>query len=231
MLLLWRPHIVHDGTPQSVLGKDYQDISFVTSDGIRIRGWWIPAGPRELDDPHAVQALGKRTIILCHGLNGDKASDLRLVRDLARRTSTFSRLIFAGMAKATASFAPSATWNGATCLEPSNGCARHHPQESQKIFGLGVGLGSAALIAAAADEDQGQAIDAVAVFAPYDRVTTMIQNLADANDIPTVGWLATHVSLQMAGRAAGNAVGTFPAGAIRGQDRAASASGNRGGTG
>ena len=47
------------------------------------------------------------------------------------------------------------------------------------IFGLGEGLGSAALIAAAGDPNEGQAINAIAAFAPYDSLPGLIQDVAD----------------------------------------------------
>lgn len=51
-------HDRNDGkTPQSY-GLDYQSIEFRSSDGISLKGWYVPAGP------HA-----RGTIIYCHGLN------------------------------------------------------------------------------------------------------------------------------------------------------------------
>lgn len=44
-------------TPQS-FGLDYQAIEFHSSDGVLLKGWYVPAGP----DAHG-------TIIYCHGLN------------------------------------------------------------------------------------------------------------------------------------------------------------------
>ncbi|HEX5411023.1 MAG TPA: alpha/beta hydrolase [Terriglobia bacterium] len=51
-------HDRNDGrTPQSY-GLDYQPVEFRSSDGILLKGWYVPAGP---------DARG--TIIYCHGLN------------------------------------------------------------------------------------------------------------------------------------------------------------------
>jgi fermentation-respiration switch protein FrsA (DUF1100 family) len=51
-------HDRNDGkTPQSY-GLEYQSIEFHSSDGIPLKGWYIPAGP---------EARG--TIVYCHGLN------------------------------------------------------------------------------------------------------------------------------------------------------------------
>jgi uncharacterized protein len=51
-------HDRNDGkTPQSY-GLEYQSIEFHSSDGILLKGWYVPAGP----DAHG-------TIIYCHGLN------------------------------------------------------------------------------------------------------------------------------------------------------------------
>jgi fermentation-respiration switch protein FrsA (DUF1100 family) len=55
----------NDGkTPQS-FGLDYQAVEFHSSDGLLIRGWYVPAGPK---------ALG--TIVYCHGRNRSRVEML-----------------------------------------------------------------------------------------------------------------------------------------------------------
>ncbi len=51
-------HDHNDGnTPQSY-GLDYHSIEFRSSDGVSLKGWYVPAGPK-----------ARGTIIYCHGLN------------------------------------------------------------------------------------------------------------------------------------------------------------------
>ena len=71
----WR-NLYHPGhgitsTPAE-LGLEYEDITFVSEDGLQLNGWWIP---------HA-QARG--TIIHCHGNAGNMSDRVWLVGDLHR---------------------------------------------------------------------------------------------------------------------------------------------------
>ena len=86
----------------------------------------------------------------------------------------------------------------------------NHPNESQKLFGLGESLGAAALISAAADtQSEGQAIDAVAVFTPYDRLSTLIQDTADRNYSTPTGWTINRLILPLAGLQLGTSLQHF----------------------
>ncbi|HET6246847.1 MAG TPA: alpha/beta hydrolase [Tepidisphaeraceae bacterium] len=207
MVLIWRPHTVHAGTPQTLLDRGYKDISFMTSDGLRIAGWWIPAA--SADDPHSMPLPSGRTVIVCHDFGADKASDLKLARDLVPGDFNILAFDFRGHGQSAGQLCTFGDLERRDVLGAVKWVRENHPAESRKIYGLGVGLGSAALIAAAADPGLGRQIDAVAVFAPYDRVSNLIQGLTDAYYVPSVGWIATHVSLAMAGAQLGTPLSTF----------------------
>lgn len=51
-------HDRNDGNTPKSYGLDYQSIEFRSSDGISLKGWYVPAGPN-----------ARGTIIYCHGLN------------------------------------------------------------------------------------------------------------------------------------------------------------------
>jgi hypothetical protein len=60
----------------------------------------------------------------------------------------------------------------------------HAPQACNKLVGLGVNTGAAALIAAAADPGpQGQNIDAIAVYGTFDSLDSTLETIA-RNYIP-----------------------------------------------
>jgi dipeptidyl aminopeptidase/acylaminoacyl peptidase len=76
---------------------------------------------------------------------------------------------------------------------------RHRSAESQKIFGLGVSTGGAALLAAAAEPtDEGRAIDAVAVISTYDSFAKETNDLSRYFLVPPIGWLARSVGIPLA---------------------------------
>ncbi len=66
--------------PPSDVGLHYEDVTFLTSDGIEIKGWFIPA-----EDP-------KGTIILCHGYGTERSDCLAWAKFLRR--GGYSALLF-----------------------------------------------------------------------------------------------------------------------------------------
>lgn len=62
--------------PPSQYRVDYEDVSFVTSDGVRLKGWLLkPSGRR---DPSPA-------IVLCHGVGANRSDFTELAAALARR--------------------------------------------------------------------------------------------------------------------------------------------------
>lgn len=65
-----KKHFIYCGTPEE-LGLKYEDISFTASDGVPLKGWYIP-GTR------------KEAVIMVHGHGADRHEGLRWVRGLHR---------------------------------------------------------------------------------------------------------------------------------------------------
>src|SRR3989344_8059074 len=63
------PRIVSDITPKD-LGLDYEEVSFITSDSIKLIGWWLPS------EAYASAGKPAKTIILLHGYPADKGNIL-----------------------------------------------------------------------------------------------------------------------------------------------------------
>ena len=91
------------------------------------------------------------------------------------------------------------------------------PDAARRIVGLGVSTGAAALLAAAADPSPaGQAIDAVAVYAPYDRLDRAVASTIAPFAPPPLAWLTEHVALPLASLQVGSRLSAFsPADAAR----------------
>ncbi|MDB5291637.1 MAG: alpha/beta hydrolase [Phycisphaerales bacterium] len=201
MALTYRPRVVHPGTPSSLLGAAYEDVSFSAMDGMPLRGWWIPAGRSErTDDRHPGPPWGEQTVILCHGFGADKAAYLRVARDLVPNGYNVLAFDFRGHGESGGQFTTFGDLERRDVLGAVRWVRANHAAQARKIFGLGESMGAAALISAAADGGpEGQAIDAVAVFAPFDRLTDLFQGMADDHFAPSAGWLARHVALPAAG--------------------------------
>ncbi|HZK83026.1 MAG TPA: alpha/beta fold hydrolase [Humisphaera sp.] len=210
MVLTYRPHAVHAGTPTSILELDYQDVTFLATDGVRLRGWWIPAAhTSHSDDAPLSFTSGDRTVILCHGFGADKAADLSMARDLAPNGYNILAFDFRAHGESDGQLTTFGDEERRDVLGAVRWLRRLHPGQTRRIFGLGESMGAAALIGAAADPDEGQMIDAIAVFAPFDRLSTLVQDVADSHLVPTAGWLATRLALPVAGAQLGCALQHF----------------------
>ena len=61
-------------------GLDYESVSFTTSDGLTLRGWFIPAASASLDEPSGKGEMAWNTcatVLVGHGYPFDKANILR----------------------------------------------------------------------------------------------------------------------------------------------------------
>jgi len=200
MVLVYRPKVVRAGTPLSLLEAPYQNVSFRATDGTKLQGWWIPATrTSRTDNRHPAQDWGNRTIILCHGFGADKAADLRMARDLVPNGYNVLAFDFRAHGQSGGQFTTFGALERNDVLGAVRWVKQNHAQEAKKIYGLGESMGAAALINAAADQsDEGQSIDAIAVFAPFDRLTTLLKGAADSHYAPAAGWLAARICLPVA---------------------------------
>ncbi len=67
------PKIVSDITPKD-LGLDYEEVSFITRDGVKLIGWWLPN-----------KNLATKTLILLHGYPADKGNILPVLSFLSAK--------------------------------------------------------------------------------------------------------------------------------------------------
>ena len=164
--MVYRPKVLPADDPQTQLGLAFQPVRFHSADGVELAGWWIPAQSGPTD----------RTVIVCHGLGAGKSNQLVLAGVMA--TGGFNALIFdfrahGGSGGQLSSFGDleqqdvlaAVKWVGA-----------NRPGQSKHLYGLGISMGGAALIGAAA-EPAGRGIEAVAVFSTFDRLPLMAEEV------------------------------------------------------
>jgi alpha-beta hydrolase superfamily lysophospholipase len=210
-VMTYRPKVVPRDDPQSQLGFGFERVSFEAPDGMRIAGWWIPArepAPRRAKtpglSPERSPDFGTKTVIVCHGLAANKSNQLVLARELVRGGYNVLIFDFRGHGESGGQLTSLGDLERQDVLGAVRFLRRHRAEESQRIFGLGASLGAAALIAAAADpSDEGQAIEAVAVYGTFDDLHLLAGDIGHARFWPPFDEILPAFGLRIAGAQVG----------------------------
>ena len=152
--------------PKLIRDRDYQEIEFASTDGTRLRGWWIPARHPTPDSPPVGRGeTCPRTLIICHGLAGNRSIflpfvevgdwldanvlmlDMRGCGDSAGRTITFGYR------------------EKEDILAALKWARRERSEEAREVIGLGISMGAAALAQAAPLADP--PFDAIILDTPF----------------------------------------------------------------
>lgn len=198
-LLVYRPRIHHAQTPATI-GLAYEQVTFTTSDGLTLRGWWVPA---QTSSPMRLTP-SDRTVIVCHGLGVSAEGALPLAEQLAPYGFNVLMFDFRAHGFSDGQLTTFGAMEKRDVLAAVGWVRGTHPQASVHLYGAGVGLGAAALIGAATDPaPRGQAIEAVALYAPY----ASLSELADATlgkQVPeAVKWMIRRGAFPVASLTAG----------------------------
>lgn len=208
--MVYRPKVSGGPDPMMQFNFAYEPVEFRATDGVNLSGWWIPAAPPKPGQTPPAE-WGRRTVVLCHGLGADKSNQLAIARDLP--TSGYNVLAF--------DFRAHGESGGQVCTFGDRerrdvlGAVRWlraaHPEQCERIFGLGVSMGGAALVAAAADDSpEGRAIDAVAVCNTYDSLDHLMQTLGERYlRSPGLRWMAHELAVPIASAHAGTSLPEF----------------------
>ena len=154
------------------------------------------------DTPAAAAAAddwGRKTVVLCHGLGANKANQLALARDLVLNGYNILAFDFRAHGQSGGQLSSFGDRERFDVLGAVRWVRANRPAESRRLFGLGVSMGGAALLAAAAEPtDDARAIDAVAVFSTYDSFATLSNDVTSNYFVAPLGWLARHVGVPLA---------------------------------
>jgi len=125
--------------PHSAYGIDFEPLSLVTADGLRLAAWWVPGGS------------GRTAVVLHHHFGGQKATTLPWLRLLHRLG--IAALPLDGRDHAASDAAP----NGRRgfhhrALDVLAGFAEARRRGAERVFLLGQSQGGAAVVIAAAAE-------------------------------------------------------------------------------
>jgi pimeloyl-ACP methyl ester carboxylesterase len=204
MLMTYRPKAVLPGTPKTVLGMDYADAHFQATDGMPLAGWWVASSRMgKLVEADAADRWGRETVILCHGLGSGKERMLSLAKLLASRGYNVFLFDFRAHGESGGNFVSYGDRERYDVLGALEWIHANHAYESTKIHGIGQNTGAAALLAAAADPNHGEAIESLVLYEPYARFDTLSAETAQRLLPRGVRWLVRFIGVPLASLHAG----------------------------
>ena len=204
---IYRPHLWFDATPRTLLNRDFQPVSFDATDGTHLAGWWIPADAAD----------ARQTVVFCPGWSAAQATQIALTRHLLAAGYNVLSFDFRGTAASGGQLASFGDLERRDVLGAVRWLRSEHPAACRRLNGLGVNTGGAALLAAAADpSDDGQHIDAVAIYGTFDTLPHELDTLSARYLPPPVGWVLQHLGVPIASAHAGADLAAFsPIDAVR----------------
>ena len=212
--MVYRPKAGPADDPFGQLGFRFEPVRFAATDGVPLEGWWIPARKPTAAQLDERPEWGTRTVILCHGLGANKANQLVMAQDLVPGGYNVLAFDFRAHGQSGGQLSTFGDLERRDVLGAVRWLRSNRGAESRHIFGLGASMGAAALIAAAADPgEEGQALEALAVYGTYDDLGRLVSGLAERYFVPPLDWLAVHVGLPIAGAHAGRRLDRFSPGA------------------
>jgi fermentation-respiration switch protein FrsA (DUF1100 family) len=209
LLMSYRPHVRLRGTPADY-ALAYAPCHFAASDGISLKGWWIDAAPL----PSALDAddadlWGKRTVLLCHGIGSGKERQIDLAHYLARRGFNVFAFDFRAHGESAGNFISYGDRERLDVLAAISWIRSNHHSDAQRIFGIGINTGAAALLAAAAEPGVGKGIDALVLYEPFTRFDALVDSATDDVLPKPVRWLIDHLSIPIASLHTGSNLASF----------------------
>ncbi len=216
LLIAYRPRLRVEGNP-GLLGLQYTPIQAFARDGMRLEGWWIEAGAM----PDALLAesaerWGKRAVLLCHGVGSSKERQLELAWLLASRGYNVAVFDFRAHGESGGSFISYGDREREDVLAVAGWVKRHRTDASERIFGIGMNTGAAALLAAAAEAGEDGLFDAIVLYDPYAEFDALAAHAADRLLPWGVQWLASNIAVPLASLHAGTNLGAFSPAALAG---------------
>lgn len=129
-------------TPQEAFGRSFEEAAFTTTDGLTIRGWFIPA-----KEPSA------RTVVICHGLGANRANFLPFVTVSDALQANSLLFDFRGHGESNGHTVSYGHWEKLDVLAAIDYLRTQRPEQAREVVGLGISMGTAGLVYAAAEVD------------------------------------------------------------------------------
>lgn len=141
--MIYYPDADLEMTPAAI-GLAYENVALTTSDGVRIHGWWIPAGEN------------RGTILFCHGNAGNISHRLDSIRIFHQLDLNVFIFDYRGYGKSTGSPSEEGTYRDAAAAY--NYLREYREISPEKIIIFGRSLGGAVAIELAGEKEVGALI-------------------------------------------------------------------------
>jgi pimeloyl-ACP methyl ester carboxylesterase len=139
-LYVHRFKVTNVTTPREEMRRGYEDVDLVTADGLTIRGWFI-----------AAHTPSDRTVLICHGLGANRSNFLPYLAVADELKAHAFLFDFRGHGDSdghTVTFGQREQLDVRAAVEYLR---TQRPEQARRIVGLGISMGSSALIGAAAE--------------------------------------------------------------------------------
>jgi alpha-beta hydrolase superfamily lysophospholipase len=213
--MTYRPKVHVNDDPSRQLGYHYEPVSFHSTDGVPLAGWWIPGFTDAKHSREASDDPIDRTVIICHGLAANKSNQLVISRSFV--PAGYNVLIFDFRAHGDSGGQLSSLGDleRYDVLGAVQWLRENRAQQSHNIYGVGISMGAAALIAAASEPTpEGRAIDAIAVYDTFDSLPALTKRIARTRFIPPLNWAISWFALPLASAQVGANLDNFVPGKL-----------------
>jgi pimeloyl-ACP methyl ester carboxylesterase len=170
--------------PREVLKRDYEDVTFTTADGLTIHGWFIPGKMIEWTGWPMIgtMAPSSRTLIICHGLGANRCNFLHYVPVGDELGCNVLMFDFRGHGDSDGNTITFGYKERLDVLAAIDYLRTQRPEQAQQIYGLGISMGSSALIHGASEAQP--PLDGVIVDSAFASAVELTDNVLE--DFPAV---------------------------------------------
>lgn len=188
-VMVYRPRLEAVETPSSVLQIDFDDVTFNAADGTEIGAWFVPA-----------RSSSGTTALLCHGVGSSKAGFFQLLKALHEQDIHVLLIDHRAHGRSGGQRSTFGANEAQDVLGAVEWLRTNHPNESQRIIGIGASMGAAALLRAA---EQDERIEGVVALGTFESMRNLTHDLAREQLFPPINWLTHVFGLSMASLHAG----------------------------
>jgi fermentation-respiration switch protein FrsA (DUF1100 family) len=140
-LYIHRPKGVNLDNPTAVTGRAFDDVAFTASDGVTLRGWFLPVKT----------GTSSRTAVMCHGLGGVRSD---ILHNFALADALQANILVFDFRGHGDSDGHTVTFGCREKLDVIAAIAylrAQYPEQARQIVGYGMSMGAAALVLGAAE--------------------------------------------------------------------------------
>lgn len=156
--------VPNSSDPQQILHRAYEDVAFTTADGMHLRGWFLPAAK-----------TSDRTLIICHGLGANRSNFLPYCEVGDALHANVLMFDFRGHGDSDGHTVTFGYFERHDVLAALDYLRTQRPAQAREVYGLGISMGSSALLQAAAEASP--PFDGIVVDSAFASATELTDNI------------------------------------------------------